>query len=147
AELLRAITFYRLDAAVIAAEVPIGRTMAFEIGAEASRSDTLIFLSAGCYARTQGLAADLAAALGDKAATSPTLLYEDWSIRFAGLDSVRMLETEPYAEFASERAGYPSGALRSAASMPALAAAIECCAVDRHSFKRVGGFNASCTTP
>ncbi len=141
--LLREIEFYDIDVAVLVADESIDACEALEIGVGATAAPMLVFLSPSSHPFQSRWAAELVAALGDDtAAASPTLLYEDWSVRYAGIDSMRFLDTLPYAEAASARAGYPRGALPTGAPTPTLAASLECCVVRRAAFKQVGGFSA-----
>ena len=143
AALLREIEFYNIDVAVIVADESIDACDALEIGVNATAASMLVFLSPSSHPSRSGWAAELVAALGDDtAAASPTLLYEDWSVRYAGTDNVRFLETQPYAEAASSRAGYPRGALPAGGPTPTLAASLECCVVRRSAFDQIGGFSA-----
>jgi hypothetical protein len=78
---------------------------------------------------------------------SPTLLYEDWSIRYAGIDGIRFLSAAPFADVAAERAGYPRGWMASAAVTPTLVAALDCCAMTRSAFEAVDGFGGGYALP
>jgi hypothetical protein len=143
AALLREIEFYDIDVAVLVADEPVDACDAIEIGVRATAAPMLVFLSPSSHPLCSGWAASLVAALGDDAAAaSPTLLYEDWSVRYAGIDGVRFLDNLPYAEAASVHAGYPRGALTAGAPAPTLAASLECCSVRRSAFVSVGGFGA-----
>ncbi len=86
---------------------------------------------------------NLLAALGDggaPSAVSPTLLYEDGSVRYAGIDAVQFADSAPYGSAVCSRAGYPRGALPPSDGRT-LACAIECCAMTRSAFEAVGGFS------
>ena len=147
--LLRELDFYGLDAEVLVAAEPVDAAQALEIGARTGAASRLLFLSPHVHAISPDWAARLLAALGtgaDPAVVSPTLLYEDWSIRYAGIDGVRFLSAMPFADVASERAGYPRGSMAAAAA-PTLIAALECCAMTRSAFESVDGFAGGFTLP
>jgi hypothetical protein len=144
-QLLAELDFYDLDASVIVAEQAVDFCDALEIGARATNAARLLFLSPRVHGVASDWATRLLAALGDHAepaVVSPTLLYEDWSIRFAGFDSIRFLEAVPYVDAAATHAGYPRDRARTIAPAPTLAASIDCCAMTRAAFDRVDGFSA-----
>src|SRR5207302_8164437 len=90
AALLREIEFYDIDVAVLVADEPVDACEAIEIGVRATAAPMLVFLSPSSHPSCSGWATSLVAALGDDAAAaSPTLLYEDWSVRYAGIDCMR----------------------------------------------------------
>jgi GT2 family glycosyltransferase len=116
---------------------------ALEIGVEASNGPLLAFLSPRVHGLGKTWLVDLLAALGEggaPSAVSPTLLYEDGSVRYAGIDAVQFTESAPYGAAVCSRAGYPRGALPRNDGQT-LACAIECCAMTRSAFESVGGFS------
>lgn len=142
--LLRDLDFYGLDADVLVAAEPVDGCEALEIGAEATSGANLAFLSPRVHALRPNWLVDLIAALGDGAApcaVSPTLLYEDGSVRYAGIDAVEFSGAAPYGSAVCARAGYPRDALPPAQMTPTLSGAIECCAMTRSAFVSVGGFS------
>lgn len=143
--LLRELDFYGLTAAVLVADSAIDVCEALAIGVGAGQAESILCLLPNAHPVTPDWAARLLAALGpgdSPAAASPTLLYEDWSVRYAGIDRVTFLDAAPYADAASERAGYPLGVLSAGAPMPTLAAVLECCAFTRSAFEQASGFSA-----
>jgi hypothetical protein len=154
ASLLRQIEFYGLDAGVIVADASIDLPEALSIGADATAAAKLIFLSPGTHPCRDGWAVALVDALGDgtaPAAASPTLLYEDWSVRYAGMDEVRFGDAAPYAEPVSARAGYPRSWVEDRQAMesvqPTIAGAIDCCAVTRSALHLAKGFQSAAAQP
>jgi hypothetical protein len=146
--LLRALGFYGIDAAVVLADAPIDLCAAVEIAARATSAPFLVLQSPTSHATSSGWAARLVEALGpDAAAASPTLLYEDWSIRYAGIGGLRLSEQSPYAEPEAQRVGMPRGALMVSAVTPTRAATLECCALRRTAFESVDGFSAGYALP
>jgi hypothetical protein len=143
--LLREIDFYGLDAIVLVAAEPISACEALEMGAGATNAAKLVFMSPSTHPLQTHWAAQLAAFLdhdGGPVVASPTLLYEDWSICYGGIDGVRFLDAAPFADAASSRAGYPRGSMPESSVTPTLAAALDCCAMQRSTFDRVDGFGA-----
>ncbi|MFO1188199.1 MAG: hypothetical protein U1E97_01050 [Alphaproteobacteria bacterium] len=119
---------------------------AIEIGVAHARADRLLFLAESVFSQAPGwlsrLEADLARHPG-AGAVSPTLLYEDFSIHFAGLSQVE----EPGASVDRLRrfSGYPRHWLTETEVTPVHAIAIECCLVPRESFTAIGGFSREFT--
>jgi hypothetical protein len=141
--LQRELDFYGLDASVFMADAPLDACDAFSIGVAATKADKLLFLSPCTRPVTQDWAQKLLDALGDgsvPAVASPTLLYEDWSVRYAGIDGVRFIDAPPFADASSARAGYPRGWSRAEAPKVTLAASLEACALTRSAFEKVQGF-------
>jgi hypothetical protein len=146
--LVRALDFYGIDAAVLLADTSVDLCGAIEIGARASSAPLLILQSPTCHATSPGWAARLVEALGTgAAAASPTLLYEDWSIRYAGIDGLRFAAQAPYAEAEGQRVGMPRGALTVSAAIPTRAALLDCCVIRRGAFERVDGFSMGFALP
>ncbi|HUN50244.1 MAG TPA: hypothetical protein VMU42_03980, partial [Candidatus Sulfotelmatobacter sp.] len=148
--LLGELDFYGLAADVLVADEPVDACAALEIGARAGAAAKLLFLSPHVHALTPGWAARLLAALdaaSGPAVVSPTLLYEDWSIRYAGIGDIRFLNAMPFVEVASERAGYPRGGTAAAEPAATLLGALECCAMTKSAFERVEGFAGGYNLP
>lgn len=141
--LSRDLDFYGLAADVLVAPEPVDHCEALEIGVEATDCPVLVFLSPRVHSLTSIWLVDLLAALGDGGAplaVSPTLLYEDGSVRYAGIDAVQFSLSAPYGAAVCSRAGYPRGALPRSDGRT-LACAVECCAMTRAAFDSVGGFS------
>jgi hypothetical protein len=146
--LLRALAFYDIDAGVIVAEATVDVCTAVEIGARATRTPVFIVQSPSTHATSTGWAETLVEALGpDAAAASPTLLYEDWSIRYAGIERMRFADHFPYAEAETARAGISRDAVALSAPTPTLAAMLECCALRRSAFESLAGFSTGYALP
>ncbi len=117
-------------------------------GAAASNAELLLFLGATVLPREAGWLGHLERLLRSArrgAAISPTLLYEDLSIRFAGArangwapprDAASLTTFAGYARhwLAKEQA-------RPDTSVPVYAVAAECCLIQRLVFEHVGGFS------
>lgn len=146
--LLREIAFYGLDAQVLLTDNPVDSCEAIEIGARATTAPNLVFMSPTTHPLQTHWATQLLALVdnnGEASVASPTLLYEDWSICYGGVDGVRFLDTSPFADAASSRAGYPRDAMPDVGVTPTLAASLDCCAMARSAFEQVEGFSAGYT--
>jgi hypothetical protein len=150
-ELGRQLDFYGVEAGILAVDETVDAVVALAAGArEAEGAERLLFLSPRCHPITEGWATRLFTALGDGGvprAVSPTLLYEDWSLRFSGLDEVRFLDGPPYVDCHASRAGYPRGWASGAGRGPSLAGALECCALTASALDRAGGFSGGFVLP
>lgn len=140
----RDLEFYGVAANVLVTDEAVDSCEALEIGAEACDADNLVFLSPRAHALKADWLDDLVATLGDGSrpvVVSPTLLYEDSSVRYAGIDAVEFSAVSPYANVVCGRAGYPRGALPSVQTEATFCGAIDCCAMTRTAFDAVGGFS------
>lgn len=141
--LSRDLDFYGISGDILVAAEPVDHCEALEIGADATDAPLLVFLSPRVHSLGARWLVDLLAALGEggsPSAVSPTLLYEDGSVRYAGIDAVQFVESAPYGSAVCQRAGYPRDAVPRNDG-PTLACAVECCAMTRSAFDSVGGFS------
>ncbi len=141
--LSRDLDFYGIAADVLVAAEPVDHCEALEVGVDATDGPILAFLSPRVHSLGASWLVDMLAALGEgeaPSAVSPTLLYEDGSVRYAGVDAVQFAESAPYGSAVCSRAGYPRGALPRNDGRT-LACAVECCAMTRSAFESVGGFS------
>jgi hypothetical protein len=139
----RDLEFYGFPADVLVAAEAVDGCEALAIGVDATDSTHLVFLSPRCHALAPNWLQELVAALdrqGDLCAVSPTLLYEDGSVRYAGIDSVEFAETAPYGAMVCARAGYPRDALPKGQIAPTFSGMLDCCAMTRAAFAAAGGF-------
>lgn len=142
--------FYGLHLRLLVAEEALDACAALEIAARHAACDTLVFLSASAFGRGPGWLSALCAslhALRRPAIVSPTLLYEDDSIKFAGLYRQSAPLLDAAEALTSAFAGYPRGWLKGRELTPVLAASIECCALSRAVFQRLGGFSPEFAAP
>lgn len=143
--LLRELAFYGSDAEVLQADQPITSCEALEIGVRATKAAKLVFMSPSTHPLQDNWATHLLAFqdTGDEpAVVSPTLLYEDWSVCYAGIDGMRFLDAAPFANAACSRAGYPRNSMPKSGIMSTLAASLDCCAMTRSTFELVDGLSA-----
>lgn len=121
----------------------IGRHQALEHGASLAQGEALLFLSPDVLPRGAGWLGALVRSfrLAERAGlVSPTLLYEDDSIRFAGLPMTEVAPDMPMPASPGRYAGYARRWVEGAAAAEVLAGTSECCLIPRRLFQRVGGF-------
>lgn len=142
--------FYGLDLRLVVTQQALDPCAALEVGAGHAASDTLVFLSASTFARERGWLTRLCRAfddLGRDVLVSPTLLYEDDSIKFAGLHKRAASSLQPAEAMTSAFAGYPRAWLEGKELTPVLAATIECCVLSRQTLRRLDGFSHEFVAP
>ncbi|WP_246776743.1 glycosyltransferase family 2 protein [Microvirga sp. VF16] len=133
--------FYGIKVRVIGATGVQDACDSFEAAIQATRVETLIFLAAGVLPRQAGWISSLERAYrnrGGKALVSPTILYEDNSIRFAGtwLDNGEQKLVDRYI-------GYPRDVVRGSQPAEVIAGSLACCIVSREAIASAGGFTRS----
>jgi hypothetical protein len=143
-------SFYGLNLRLVVTPEALDAGAALEVGAGHADGDPLVLLSASTFARQRGWLGSLCQrfrALERPAVISPTLLYEDDSIKFAGLHHRPALALQPAEAITSVFAGYPRDWLSAEDLTPVLAATTECCVLSRATLRRVGGFAREFVTP
>jgi hypothetical protein len=141
--LLREIAFYGLDAQILVADAVVDHCEALDIGVRATDMARLVFMAPSTHPLRANWAADLLAVqadAGEPFVVTPTLVYEDWSICYAGMDGIRFLDAVPFADPAYARAGYPREAIRETGVSAALAGSLDCCAMSRSAYEQLDGF-------
>ncbi|MFJ5368817.1 glycosyltransferase family 2 protein [Bosea sp. CER48] len=140
AEARRLARFYGLSVRLVAVEGVEDACDALEAGVRACRFQTVALLSGAAQIRMPGWLGRLERAYrarGGQCVASPTLLFEDDSIRWAGA----WLEGEgPSRRIANRFVGYPLEAVGNLGPMEVAAGASECCVLSRAAFIEVGGF-------
>lgn len=124
--------FYGLSLRLVSAAEAADAYDLLEVGARALSSDTMVLLSgslvpnkAGWYRKLVGTQAALKNSI-----ISPTLAYEDYSVRWAGTWPARRYE------------GYPISAVTGFKLTPVTAASLDCCVMPRETLLKAGGFAA-----
>ncbi len=150
AALERLARFYGLPCAVarIVGNATPGTALA--AAAEISGAERFLLLSQGTVGRTPGWRGALAAIAcehGGAACVSPTILYEDDSIRFAGFDGVEPLDAEPYVQLHRRLAGLPSAFAAPGPARPTAGVSAACCLIPRQVLLALGGDPVIATTP
>jgi O-antigen biosynthesis protein len=140
-EVERLARFYGINVQLIAAEGAHDTCDAYEAAAQVTRAETLVLLSAGVLPRQQGWVSALERAYRKrhgKALVSPTILYEDNSICFAGawLDDGERGIIDKYI-------GYPRDVISDHQATEVMAGSTSCCIVSRSAFQTAGGFSKS----
>lgn len=135
--------FYGFSGRLATMPGAVGRHQALEHGATLARGEALLFLSPDVLPRGAGWLGALVRnfRLAERAGlVSPTLLYEDDSIRFAGLPMSEVAPDMPMPASPGRYAGYARRWVEGATPAEVLAGTSECCLVPRRLFERVGGF-------
>lgn len=139
--------FYGLGLRLVIGEGIEDMCDAFEAAVGATGAETLAFLSASVLPREAGWLSRMERAYrarGGKVLVSPTIVFEDDSIRFAGT----WLETDGGERRLSDRyIGYPRDVVRNAEPSDVVAGTVACCLLPRAAIEAVGGFNRSYLGP
>jgi O-antigen biosynthesis protein len=142
--------FYGLNLRLVVTQQTLDPCAALEVGAGHAECETLVFLSAATFARQRGWLGELCRRfreLGRPALISPTLLYEDDSIKFAGLCRRAAASLQAAEAMTSAFAGYPREWLQGKDLTPVLAATTECCVLSRATLRRLDGFSPEFVAP
>ncbi|MCC6468569.1 MAG: hypothetical protein IT563_09620 [Alphaproteobacteria bacterium] len=135
--------FYGFGGRLAMIERTVTRHQAIAAGARLATGEALLFLAPDVLPRGQGWLGGLFSAFRANERTglvSPTLLYEDDSIRFAGMPLDEVGSDMPVPKGPGRYTGYPRHWLTQTASIEVLAGTSECCLMPRRLFDRVGGF-------
>ncbi len=136
--LRRAAAFYRMAVRLVPAPQAHDAFEAMAAALPHAASETVLLLSTAVLPTARGWLIELAraaAAHGRPAMVSPTLLYEDFSIRFAG---VRVEGDRPVAQFA----GYPREWLKERQPVAVHAATVDCALLPKRLVEDAGGLAA-----
>lgn len=140
-EVERLARFYGIGVRLVGAEGVHDTCDAYEAAAQATRAETLVLLSAGVLPRQQGWVSALERAYRKrqgKALVSPTILYEDNSICFAG----SWLDEDEHG-IIDKYIGYPRDVIGDHQVTEVMAGSTSCCIVSRSAFQTAGGFSKS----
>jgi len=141
AAIKRGATFYGASGSLVLTDQILDRFAAMEVGARHARADHLLFLSPSILPQARGWLGRLrhaSAELPSPGIVSPTLLYEDESIRYAG--SAELPEESAIATL-GRFAGYSHHWLAKAALTPVWAGTMECALMPKQIFEACGGFS------
>ena len=72
------------------------------------------------------------------ACVSPTVVYEDESIRFGGTDAIEKLDVTPYVHIRRRLAGMPVSLIAAVEPEPSMTASLACCLIPREAIRRLG---------
>ncbi|PVE23481.1 hypothetical protein DC522_15635 [Microvirga sp. KLBC 81] len=137
--------FYGLKIRVIGSEGVQDSCDAFDAAVQATEADALVFLSASVLPRQAGWFSIMERAYrarNGKALVSPTIVFEDDSIRFAGT----WLDTEE-PKLVDRYIGYPRDVVHGSKPTEVMAGSTECCIVSRCAIEAAGGFTRSYLGP
>jgi hypothetical protein len=146
----RALEFYGIPGALVRSNERLDHCEALTLGARLTTAPHLLFLTTSVFGRRTGWVGALRRAgksLGEADAVSPTILYEDFSVKFSGIDAVEPIADAPYVRVDGPCVGYSSHWLAGRQSRKVLAGAIECCLVTRAAFDAIGGFGGNYALP
>ena len=145
--------FYGLSGRLVAGDAA-DAVAAMAMGASVATSDLLLFMGSSVLPRQTGWLSQLEHLLTSVArggAISPTLLYEDFSVRFAGAranggappeNAASLTAFSGYARhWLAKDAAHPDSAV------PVHAIAGECCLIHRSAYQLVGGFSGDLVGP
>jgi hypothetical protein len=133
--------FYGLSGALVMADSPVDYFEALELGARAATSELILFLSPNVLPSGRGWLTRLVDALKrapGPGLVSPTLLYEDDSLRYAGSKAPASADL---AMSAGSYAGYSRHWIKAAELSAVWAGTAECALIPRGLFLTSGGFS------
>ncbi|MDK1374713.1 MULTISPECIES: hypothetical protein [unclassified Sinorhizobium] len=130
--------FYRLSLKLMAAEESGDLYDLLEAGVRALSHETVVLLAGSLLPLRAGWYGKLVAAHGTQGGViSPTLAYEDHSVRWAGSWPAEQSEYPASSRYA----GYPLSAVTGLNLTQVAAASFECCIMPREAFLIAGGFS------
>ena len=131
ASLRAVLRFYDLPATVLISSTHPSPVRALREASLASQASTFLLVQPNLAAPESGWRQLLRSAALGRAFVCPTLLYEDWSIRYAGTTEFIFSDIAPYAEIRVLSAGLPRAMTR--LDTPALtrAGTLACCLLQR----------------
>ena len=110
----------------------------------------LLLLDPGAVGCSPGWRGVLHAALdtaGVGTCVSPTVVYEDYSIRFAGTAAIEKLEVAPYVHIRRRLAGMPVSLITAVEAEPSTTASLACCLIPREAMRALGAATGVAATP
>ncbi|WP_205800253.1 glycosyltransferase family 2 protein [Microvirga terricola] len=140
-EVQRLASFYRLGIRLVSADGVQDACDAWDAAVHATECETLALLSAGALPRLHGWFSVMERAYrarAGKVLVSPTVVFEDNSISFAGT-----LLDQRERRLVDSFLGYPCDVIRGAEPIEVMAGSPACCLVSRAAFQDVGGFSQS----
>ncbi len=134
--------FYRLRIRLVSASGSEDLYDALEVGARAVTSDRIVFLAGSLLPRRAGWLNKLVSAYDahKDCVLSPTLVYEDDSIRWAGTWVAEPQSSASDRALISRYAGYPMATVSAMHLTEVATATFECCILPRDALFSVGGF-------
>lgn len=136
--------FYALPATVLLAS-SAGPVAALVEAARATAAESFLLAGPGVSGRVPGWRQTLRRAAAGQDFACPTLLYEDWSIRYAGSTRLRFGDAAPWTEAHAPLLGLPAGLAGADAPSPATIGTLECCVLRRTALAALDGDGALAT--
>ena len=149
--LLTLAAFYGVPAALLRIEGTVTASAALAaVASVAAEAKYLLLLDSGAVGRSPGWRRALHAALDatvGMACVSPTVVYEDESIRFGGTDAIEKLDVTPYVHIRRRLAGMPVSLIADVEPQPSVTASLACCLIPREAIRRLGSDIGLAATP
>lgn len=136
------VRFYGLPATILAASGTATPAAALREAARCTTAAVFLLAGPGASGRAPGWRQALcraAAERDDAAFACPTLLYEDWSIRYAGAAGLGFQDIAPEAPPQAQVPGMPAGLAAGRAPVAAAIGTLECCALRRPALAALDG--------
>ncbi len=135
AEALRTLAaFYGVSPALVRVPGTVNAAVALASAVMVAETPRLLLLAPGTVGRSRGWRRSLYAALeavGEMTCVSPTVVYEDESIRFGGADWIEALDSAPYVRVRRRLAGMPVSIIGAANPEATATASPACCLMPR----------------
>ena len=141
--------FYGVPAVIMRVGGTATPLTALDAAAKHTHADRFLLLGSGTVGRSHGWRSALDDAWREQGGTgcvSPTVLYEDDSIRFAGFEGLDVLDSEPYLWIRRRLAGLPA-AFAGTAAAPTAGPSVACTLIPRAVLAAVKGRPSLGVTP
>ena len=128
------IAFYNMPSAIVRMHGCVNAMTALSAVAGVADARRLLLLAPGAVGRSRGWRRALHVALdvaGEKTCVSPTIVYEDESIRFDGTDRIEPLDHAPYVRVRRRLAGMPVNTISAIEPEPTVTISPVCCLMPR----------------
>lgn len=133
------IRFYRLPATVLASADTAGPATALRDAAQGTTATLFLLAGPGVCGQARSWRQALYRAATGADFACPTLLYEDWSVRYAGAADLGFRDIAPDAPPGAPVPGMPAVQTAEGVPVPAVAGTLECCALRRPALAALDG--------
>jgi hypothetical protein len=142
AETLRTLAaFYGVSPALIRIPGTVGAAVALSAVVAVAETKRLLLLATGTVGRSRGWRPALYSAwetAGGMTCVSPTVVYEDESIRFGGTDRIEQLDSAPYVRIRRRLAGMPVSIIGVTEPATTVTVSPACCLMPREAVRPQG---------